>query len=101
MAVLDFLPASGLGWLLIGFLAFFISKCLYRLTLHPLAHFPGPTLAAITRFYGGFFDLRSDTSYVKKLPELHGKYGGNQPPCTPAKLLMVHRTNRTGLAQPT
>lgn len=75
MAALDFLPASGLGWLLIGFLGFFISKSLYRLTLHPLAHFPGPTLAAITRFYGGFFDLRSDTSYVKTLPELHRKYG--------------------------
>ena len=80
MAALEFIPASGLGWLLFGFLAFFISKCLYRLTLHPLAHFPSPTLAAITRFYGGFFDLRCGTSYVMKLPELHRKYGFNQTP---------------------
>lgn len=101
MAALDFIPASGLGWLLIGFLAFFISKCLYRLTLHPLAHFPGPTLAAITRFYGGFFDLRYGTSYVKKLPELHRKYGFNQTPFTPVNLLRIYRTNRASLAQPT
>lgn len=101
MATLDVLSAVGCGWLLIGFLAFFISKCLYRLTLHPLAKFPGPTLAAITRFYGGFFDLRSGTSYVKKLPELHRQYGFYQTPCTLASLLTGHRTNRTGLAQPT
>ena len=89
MAVLDLLPTSGIGWLVIGFLAFFISKCVYCLTLHPLACFPGPTLAAITRFYGGFFDLRSDTSYVKKLPELHRKYGLNQVELTPADLLII------------
>ena len=75
MTALDFLPASELGWLLVAFLVFFLSKCLYRLTLHPLAPFPGPALAALTRFYGGFYDLRSNTSYVKKLPELHKKYG--------------------------
>lgn len=101
MAALDFLPASGLGWLLVGLLAFFLSKCIYRLTLHPLAQFPGPTLAAITRFYGGFFDLSSDSSYVKKLPELHRKYGFNQTLFIRANLLRVHRTNRTNLAQST
>ena len=75
MAALDFPSAPALAWLLIGFLALYISKCLYRLTIHPLAQFPGPTLAAITRLYGGFYDLRSETSYLKKMPELHKKYG--------------------------
>ena len=77
MAVLDFSPIAGLAWLVIAGLAFLVSKSIYRLTLHPLAHFPGPKLAAITKFYGGFYDLRSGTSYVKELPELYRKYGFN------------------------
>ena len=78
MAALDFPSATAFAWLLIGFLALYISKCFYRLTIHPLAQFPGPTLAAITRLYGGFYDLRSETSYLKKMPELHKKYGRYQ-----------------------
>lgn len=50
-------------------------KYVYRLTLHPLARFPGPRLAAATNLYGAYFDLRAGTSYVKCLPSLHGKYG--------------------------
>ena len=78
MVALDYPSAPALAWLLIAFLALYVLKCLYRLTIHPLAQFPGPTLAAITRLYGGFYDLRSETSYLKKMPELHKKYGNYQ-----------------------
>ena len=78
MPALDFPSAPVSAWLLVCFLALYVSKCLYRLTIHPLAQFPGPTLAAVTRLYGGFYDLRSETSYLKKIPELHKKYGNYQ-----------------------
>ena len=47
----------------------------YRLTLHPLARFPGPAIAGATSAYQAWFDLRSTTSYIKKFPALHEKYG--------------------------
>ena len=52
-----------------------VSKYIYRLTLHPLAKFPGPKLAAATNLYGAFFDLRPSSSYVKQFPDLHARYG--------------------------
>ena len=58
-------------------LVFLVARVLYRLTLHPLARFPGPKLAAVTSLYGASFDLSKvrDDSYVKKLPHLHDQYG--------------------------
>lgn len=50
-------------------------RSFYRLYLHPLSKFPGPKLAALTSFYAEYYDLPIHTSYVKKLPDLHKKYG--------------------------
>ena len=51
-----------------------ICKYIYRLTLHPLAQFPGPKIAGATKLYGAYFDL-GGKSYVKSFPALHEKYG--------------------------
>ena len=65
----------------IAVLVFLVLRVLYRLTLHPLAKFPGPKLAAVTNLYGASWDLtKGGDSYVKILPGLHDKYG---------KLLMI------------
>jgi len=56
-------------------IVFLILRILYRLTFHPLAPFPGPRLAAITSLYAGAFDLPYGSSFCKKIPELHDKYG--------------------------
>lgn len=49
----------------------------YRLFLHPLAGFPGPKLAAISRWYEGYYDLVLGGQYTLKIRELHGYYGVN------------------------
>ena len=56
-----------------------LSKCIYRLTIHPLAKFPGPKLAAVTNMYGAYYDLTHGRSYVKQLPALHDQYGNLGP----------------------
>ncbi|KAI5927642.1 cytochrome P450 [Camillea tinctor] len=47
----------------------------YRLFLHPLARFPGPRLAAISRWYEGYYDIVQGGKYTSKIAELHKTYG--------------------------
>ena len=72
-----FIFLSSLFKLAIAGSAILAVRALYRMTLHPLARFPGPKLAALTNLYGVFHDLikGGDSSYVKKLPSLHDRYG--------------------------
>ncbi|KAJ5945624.1 cytochrome P450 [Penicillium verhagenii] len=46
-----------------------------RLYLHPLSKFPGPRIAALTRWYEFYHDVVLDGTYVKYYPKLHQKYG--------------------------
>lgn len=47
----------------------------YRLYFHPLAKFPGPKLAAATRWYEAYYDVVCRGRYTFKIAELHKKYG--------------------------
>ena len=47
----------------------------YRLFFHPLAQFPGPRLAALTRLYEAFYDVVQNGQYTFKIAELHKIYG--------------------------
>jgi hypothetical protein len=47
----------------------------YRLALHPLAKFPGPKLAASTRWYECYYDVFCGGRYTWKIGELHETYG--------------------------
>lgn len=58
-------------------LSYLISLALYRLFFHPLAKFPGPRLAAITRYYEAYYDLWKGGMYIFKIKEMHDKYGYN------------------------
>lgn len=46
-----------------------------RLYFHPLAHIPGPKLAALTWWYEFYFDIIQPGKYVFKIQELHKQYG--------------------------
>ncbi|KAH8763249.1 cytochrome P450 [Diaporthe sp. PMI_573] len=54
---------------------YYVTLALYRLYLHPLARFPGPKLAAVTRLYEGYYDLYQSGQYTFKIAELHKQYG--------------------------
>ncbi|KAI1205170.1 cytochrome P450 [Annulohypoxylon truncatum] len=54
---------------------YYATLALYRLYLHPLARFPGPKLAAVTRLYEGYYDLYQSGQYTFKIAELHKQYG--------------------------
>ena len=61
----------------------------YRLVLHPLAKFPGPRLAALTRYYEAYYDVMQDGQYTFKIAELHRSYGKLQCSSTPGYTLTV------------
>jgi hypothetical protein len=46
-----------------------------RLYFHPLAHIPGPRLAALTWWYEFYFDVIQPGKYVFHIQELHKQYG--------------------------
>lgn len=52
-----------------------VGLVVYRLTLHPLARFPGPKWTAITRYYEAYYDLVQNGQYTMKIAELHKIYG--------------------------
>ncbi|KAH6650680.1 cytochrome P450 [Chaetomium tenue] len=54
---------------------YYLTLGFYRLFLHPLARFPGPKLAAVSRWYEGYYDLIKGGQYTHKIKELHKKYG--------------------------
>ncbi|KAE8381597.1 benzoate 4-monooxygenase cytochrome P450 [Aspergillus bertholletiae] len=47
----------------------------YRLVLSPLAHFPGPRLAAATGLYEAYFQLIKGGTFTWEINRLHEQYG--------------------------
>ncbi|KAK0712207.1 cytochrome P450 [Apiosordaria backusii] len=68
---------SLLSWQSIAVTAvvYFLTLAFYRLYLHPLAKFPGPKLAAITRYYEAYYDIVKNGQYTFRIAEMHKKYG--------------------------
>ncbi|KAK3336174.1 cytochrome P450 CYP542B3 [Cercophora scortea] len=63
-------------WSLAGLLAAYaLYGAFWRLYLSPVAHIPGPKLAALTWWYEFYYDIVLGGQYVFKIIELHDKYG--------------------------
>ncbi|KAI1495963.1 cytochrome P450 [Biscogniauxia marginata] len=54
---------------------YFATLAFYRLFLHPLSRFPGPKLAAVSRWYEAYYDVVQNGQYTFKIAELHRRYG--------------------------
>jgi hypothetical protein len=57
------------------FLLYRIALAVYRLKLHPLAKFPGPSIAAETSLYEAYHEIVLNGQYSAKISELHDRYG--------------------------
>ncbi|KAI0154616.1 cytochrome P450, partial [Xylariaceae sp. FL1272] len=75
MDVLNSLVATWPRALATAVVTYYSGLAVYRLFFHPLAHFPGPKLAAISRWYEAYYDVVKDGQYTFKIKELHKKYG--------------------------
>jgi hypothetical protein len=58
--------------LLLGYAVVLVA---YRLYFHPLAKFPGPKLAALTKWYEFYYDVTCKGQFTFKVQELHKRYG--------------------------
>jgi hypothetical protein len=72
------------GYLLLGTFGSVLFVVCRRLFFHPLAHIPGPKLAATTWLYQSYYSLAGGQSrYYKEIERLHGIYGMKRPICHP------------------
>lgn len=56
-------------------IAYLLSLAVYRLYFHPLAKFPGPKYAALSRWHEFYYDVYVGGKFMFYIKELHDKYG--------------------------
>lgn len=55
--------------------AYLLALAFHRLYLDPLAKFPGPKLAALSRWYEFYYDVVLRGQFTFHVKELHQRYG--------------------------
>uniref|UniRef100_A0A8H7N2W1 Cytochrome P450 n=1 Tax=Bionectria ochroleuca TaxID=29856 RepID=A0A8H7N2W1_BIOOC len=64
------------GWIGLGAATLYLTYCaIWRLYLSPIAHIPGPKLAALTHLYEMYYNNWLGGKYIWKIQELHDQYG--------------------------
>lgn len=58
-----------------AFVLYNVGWCIYQLYFSPLAKFPGPKIAAVTRMYEAYHDFYRWGQYTFVIEEMHKKYG--------------------------
>lgn len=81
---------------------YLLCLAVYRLYFHPIAHFPGPKLAGLTRWYEFYYELVLKGQMTFHIQELHRKYGRYfvivQPTYSLSQQQWQRRTHRTDSA---
>ena len=54
---------------------YLLGLVIYRLCFHPLAKFPGPRYAAISRWHEFYYEVVLKGQFTFKVQELHNQYG--------------------------
>lgn len=79
MAVHDYLTTLTWGQTVVAafvlWLAYAFVLTVQRLWLSPIAHIPGPKLAALTQYYEFYYDIVLGGQYTFRILEMHKKYG--------------------------
>ena len=60
---------------LLALVAYVAGVGIYRLSFSPLAKYPGPKLAALTRLYEGYYDIVLRGQFKEHVDKLHNQYG--------------------------
>lgn len=60
---------------LLTWTAYILGLVIYRLYFHPLAKFPGPKHAAISRWHEYYHDVTRKGQFTFAIQEYHRKYG--------------------------
>jgi hypothetical protein len=56
-------------------ISYIVGNIIYQCYLSPLAKFPGPKLAAVTRLYEVYYDVFKWGRYTFEIKEMHKQYG--------------------------
>jgi hypothetical protein len=57
------------------FISYVVANTVYQCYFSPLAKFPGPKLAAVTRLYEVYYDVFKWGRYTFEIKEMHKQYG--------------------------
>ena len=57
------------------YILYVIILCIYRITLHPLAKFPGPIIPAVTFWCEFYHDFFRGGQYLFRIRDMHNKHG--------------------------
>jgi hypothetical protein len=61
---------------LLAYFVYLLARIVYRLYCHPLCRFPGPSIAAATTWYEGYYEVVGyKGQYSKQISKLHDIYG--------------------------
>ncbi|KAK7926904.1 hypothetical protein PG985_003902 [Apiospora marii] len=76
----SFFEGGLLTWSSVGalgalYLTYLAGLVVYRLTLHPLARFPGPFLCRVSFLPQAYYEAYLQGKYIYQIPKYHEKYG--------------------------
>jgi hypothetical protein len=100
-----FSPVNALISIVVTFGGYYILLLVYRLYFHPLSHFPGPKLAALSSWYEFYFDVVKRGRFMWEIERMHEEYGesfssGHQCPLIIGRPYRPHQPGRASCQRP-